>query len=203
MHILGRSFSIRQCVQWVLVAGCGTACLTLAISAARLRQQREPGPPVSLEPAAIQGFRTALYRGDRLRLRAAGDLLTISNVKAFGPFSFGFLRSIAARNVTVELYPETGDGQTPGPVSSLGELPALLGRERGVNVSRAELAPVRVLERRDGESRVVLTARSCSVGMTTAAVVCRDGVLDKDGVATSFREVCYNGRTLTTAATCR
>ncbi len=187
----------KRALRWLLLTGVALICLALAVAALRSRRQRASLPEVSLEPAAIQGFRTTIYRGEQLRLRVAADLLTVSNTKAFGPFSFGFLRNIVAHNVTVDLYPVPEAARDPGPLSSLGELPAVLAGERGAKVSRAELGPIKIVEHRDGGSRIVLTAASCSAGVA-AGIVCRDGVLNDAGTDVQFRELSYDGRTVTT-----
>jgi hypothetical protein len=183
---------------WLLLAAVGLACLGLGVSAARLRYREGPLPRVSLDPAVMQGFRTVLYRGEYLRLRISADSLAVSNTKVFGPFSLGFMRSIAARNVTVETYPDGAGEASPWLPSSLRDIPALLAQQRGVDVAGAELAPIRVIEHRHGQMRVVLAAVSCFARGTSTEIVCSEGVLDRGGNAVHFRKLSYDEETLRT-----
>jgi hypothetical protein len=123
-------------------------CVGLMVTAVRARQPRAL-PAVSLEPASILGFHTTLYRGEHRRLRISADSVTVSSPKVFGPFSLGFLRSIVARNMTIETYPN--EDEPPGAMgSSLREVPVLLAQQRGVEIAAAELMPVKVVEHRGG-----------------------------------------------------
>jgi hypothetical protein len=188
----------KRRLRWLLLAVMGFACLGLVVSVIRLRSREAPLPRVALEPAALQGFRTALYRGEHLHLRVSGDSLTVSNAKVLGPFSLGFMRSIAARNVTVETYPDGSDETAPSLASSLRDIPALLAKQHGLDVASADLAPIRVVEHRAGQTHVLLTAASCSAGATSAEILCSDGVLDRGGNAVHFRRLSYDGKTLST-----
>jgi len=188
----------KRDLRWLLLALVGLACLSLAVSVTRLCYREAQLPRVSLEPAAMQGFRTALYRGERLRLRISGDSLAVSNTRVFGPFSLGFMHSIAARNVTVETYLDGAEEASPSLASSLRDIPALLAQQRGLDVAGAELAPIKIVEHSRGQTRVVLTAASCSAGATSAEIVCSDGVLERGGDAVHFRRLSYDGETLST-----
>jgi hypothetical protein len=194
----GTPVSARN-LRWILLGLISASCVGLVLLAAGWKRNDTPLPRVWLEPAAIQGFRTALYRGERLRLRVSADSLSVSNTKVFGPFSLGFMRSIAARNVTVETYADGADETAPSLASPLRDIPALFAQQRGVDVAGAELAPIRVVEHRSGQTRVALTAASCSAGMTSAEVVCSDGLLDRGGSPVHFHRLSYDRETLKTA----
>jgi len=181
----------RKVVSVLLFAAGGVVCIGLVVSAVRARQQRAL-PVVSVEPASIQGFHTTLYRGEHLRLRISADSVTVSSPKVLGPFSLGFLRSIVARNVTLDTYPN--EEERPGAMAySLREIPALMAQQRKVEIAAAELMPVKVVEHRRGEPRVVLTAASCDVGLTSTEFVCHDGVVDSDGTSVRFHKLSYDG----------
>lgn len=186
----------RRGLRWALLVASSASCLGLVLLAGGVRRDDAPPPRVSLEPAAMQGFRSTSYEGDRLRLRISGDSLTVFHPKLFGPFSLGFVRAVAARNVTVETFPATNGAGEPALSSSLQAIPALLVRQ-GVNsdIAEAELAPIKLIDHRDGESKVILSAASCSARMWSGAIVCKDGVIDRDGTTVRFRALSYDGTT--------
>jgi hypothetical protein len=186
----------RRSLRCALLVAISASCLGLVLLAGGMGRDDAMLPRVSLEPAAMQGFRSASYEGDRLRLRISGDSLTVSHPKLFGPFSLGFVRAVAARNVTVEMFPATDGSEEPALASSLEAIPALLAQQRvNLDIAEAELAPMKVIEHRDGASKVILSAASCSAGMWSRAIVCKDGVIDRDGTTVRFRELSYDGET--------
>lgn len=182
-------------LRWPLLMCAGAACLGLALLAARAGHSN-PLPQVLLEPLVIQGFRSTSYEGDGSRLRISGDSLTLSRPKLVGPFSLGFMYAVTARNVTVETF-RTGSGAAePAVGSSLAAIPALLAQQHPhLEVAEASLAPIKVLEHRDGETRVVLTAAACSAGLRSAEIVCRDGATERDGTSVRFRKLSYDRKT--------
>jgi hypothetical protein len=195
------SVSVRN-LRWVLLGSVGAACVGLSLLAVRVWRPNVALPQVTGEPVAVQGFHTAVYQEGRLRVRVSGDFMTVSNTKLFGPFSLGFMHSVVARNVTVDTFPEN-DGSADGAIgqpstlaASVGTLRGLLTKPRpGVNVARAELGPVKVVEHRGGQERVLLSAASCSVGLTSSEFVCVHGTMDRDGTQVPFREWRYDSTT--------
>jgi hypothetical protein len=186
----------RRSLRWPLLAAISASCLGLVLLAGRVRRVETPPPPVSLAPAAIQGFRSTSYTGGRLRLRISGDSLTVSHPKLFGPFSLGFVRAVAARNVTVETFSAADGAAEPALSSSLEAIPALLAQQGvSLDIAEAELAPIKVIDHRDGDDKVLLSAASCSAGMWSRAIVCKDGVIGRDGSLVRFRELSYDAET--------
>jgi hypothetical protein len=184
----------RRSLRWTLLVASSASCVGLVLLAGGVRRDDAPPPRVSLEPAALQGFRSASYEGDRLRLRISGDSLTVSHPKLFGPFSLGFVRAVLARNVTVETFP--GSAAAVEPTASLAGVPALLAQQRGgLDIGEVKLAPIKVIEHRDGEAKVILTAASCSAGLGSWAIACKDGAIDRDGTTVRFHELSYDGQT--------
>lgn len=184
----------RRSLRWALLAAIGGSCLGLMLLAGSVSRDAAPLPRVSLEPAALQGFRSVSYEGDRLRLRVSGDSLTLSHPKLIGPFRIGFLHSVMARNVTVETFP--GSATAVEPAASLAGVPALLAQQRGgLEIGEVELAPIKVIEHRDGEAKVILTAASCSAGLGSWAIACKNGAIDRDGTTIRFHELSYDGET--------
>jgi hypothetical protein len=186
-------------LRWPLLTCVGAACLGLTLQAVRGRRSDMPPPRVSVEPVAIEGFRSSSYEGDRLRLRISGDSLTLSHPKFIGPFSLGFVYAVTARNVTVETFPASDVAAEPELGSSLAAIPALLAQQhRNLEVVEARLAPIKVIEHRDGETRVVLTAAGCWAALLSTEIVCRDGTAERGGASVPFRKLSYNGKTKAT-----
>jgi hypothetical protein len=186
-------------LRWPLLTCAGAACLGLALLAGRAGRSNTRPPQVSLEPLAIQGFRSTSYEADGSRLRISGDSLTLSRPKLIGPISLGFMYAATARNVTVETF-RTGTGATePAVGSSLAAIPALLAQQHPhLDVAEASLAPIKVIEHRDGETRVLLTAAACSAGLRSPEIVCRDGATERDGASVRFRRLSYDRKTKAT-----
>jgi hypothetical protein len=186
-------------LRWPLLTCVGAACLGLALLAGRGGPSNTLPPRVSLDPLVIQGFRSTLYKGDGSRLRISGDSLTLFRPKLIGPFSLGFMYAVTARNVTVETF-RTGDGTAePALASSLTAIPALLAQQHpNFEVAEARLAPIKVIEHRDGETRVVLTAAACSAELRSPEIECRDGAMDREGASVRFRKLWYDGKTKAT-----
>ena len=186
-------------LRWSLLTCLGAACLGLALLAGRGRRSDTLLPRVSIEPMVIQGFRSASYEGNHLRLRISGDSLTLSHPKVIGPFSLGFVYAVTARNVTVETIRASDVAAEPALGSSLAAIPALLAQQHpNLEVAEARLAPIKVIEHRDGETRVVLTAATCSVGLLSTQIVCSDGATERGGASVRFRKLSYDGKTKAT-----
>ena len=185
-------------LRWPLLICAGAAaCLGLALLAGRGRRSDTLPLRVSIDPLMIQGFRGTSYEGDRLRLRISGDSLTITHPKLIGPFSLGFVYAVTARNVTIETFRASDAAAEPALGSSMAAIPALLAQQHlnNLEVAEAILAPIRVIEHRDGESRVVLTAAACSAGLLSTEIVCRDGATERGGASVRFRKLSYDGKT--------
>ncbi len=135
-----------------------------------------------------------LFPDSRLRLRISADSLTVSYPKLLGPFSLGFLRAVAVRNVTVETFPAADAPAQAAPAASLAAIPALLAQQRlNIDIAEAELAPIKVIEHREGEAKVIPSAASCSAGLGSWAITCKDGVIARDGSAARFHELLFDG----------
>lgn len=193
--------SVRT-LRWVLLACSGAACLGVAALAVHTARPDAPSPRVSLEPAVIEGFRTASYEGGRLRMRLSGDSLTLTHPKLIGPFRLGFVHAVMARNATVEIFPTGGGSADSTAAASLAAIPALLQQGQGrLDIAEAEVAPIKVMEHRDGEAKVILSAASCAARLISAAVVCKDGVIEREGATIHFRELTYEPRSKTLRTT--
>lgn len=196
---------------WVLFAVIAVACLSLTTLTVRSRRSGPPPPQLPLEPMSLQGFRTALSQEGQLRLRVSGDSATVSHTKLFGPFSLGFAYALVARNVVIDTYPMADDSLTQAAsppdhvppefstlAASLAAVPRVLARQRiPMNVTRAELGPVKIVAHRDGEDRVLLTATACRASLPSSGIACTNGVIDREGNATPFRKLTYDCETRT------
>jgi hypothetical protein len=148
----------------------------------------------------LRGFRQTVYDGDHLRLRVSGDSATISNTTLFGPFSLGFMYSLVARNVTIEVFPGADAAPVPAPQMVFSERLSELVSQRwsGVQIGQAKLEHLRVIEHRPGAEKLILQAAFCQAGLSAGRIVCNDGTIDTNGSEVSFRTLSYDGKTLRT-----
>jgi hypothetical protein len=173
------------------------SCILLVVAVVRLRTVVVPLPAVSHAPLFIEGFHSAVYDGDHLRLRISGDSLTVSNLRLLGPFSLGFMQSLLGRNITLETFPTDDTSETAtAPFTqalSLDRISGLLAAERvPVELAHAELGPLRVIEHRHDRETTILEAASCRTALTETTVVCEDGVINTDGRPMRFAKLSYD-----------
>lgn len=183
--------SRRVCARIILVANAAGVGALLA-----LVRQSSPSPPVVAPIAAasesVRDLRSSIVRDDRLALRVTADHVALTHPRAFGPFRIGFLRSVSARELTVETW-EMEPESTPaaGPSSDAKSIATQLAGALGRGVVQASAERVRMIRHRRGGD-IDVQAHACK---TTAhsELMCRIGSLQAGGRRMNFREAMFDG----------
>jgi hypothetical protein len=173
----------------------GVALVGLAIGAA----VRAPGPPdvprLSAKDASstfnVEGVRTTFYSDSQARFRVSARSVRLVPTRFVGPFRLGFMRSIIASDVQLELpesYAEHGSPnqlatdlvQSAAPLLHSAAAP-LRASSRRPSIAGIEMSPLRVTIQRASGPDLLLRAQRCeSSRAAPGALTCSDGAL-RDG----------------------
>lgn len=187
----GRRLRRRMRIALAAVAAVGIA------ASAILRTSSRPQPvgPVSGVQAVqlAKGVSTTVERGDRVTLRASADVINLRPVRAFGPFRIGFIRSVEARNVTIETFDATRQDERS--VASGGfvmeEAIAALTRKTLDGVMHADVENVHLTRHAARNEVLTLTASSCESTGRHNRFICRHGTARSGrGEITFLEAVC-------------
>lgn len=193
----------RLCSWWLGVALCVAAVLLIALAwmmgpqAGRVAEVQGPASP----RFAIRGLRTSVYRKDRLQARVSADSIKVTSPRMLGPFRIGFLRSIAAKNVTIEAYEEplveggpVAGEQNKATLPLTSALASLAPRSLQGRITAAEVEGLRFARYRGDHVTVAVGAARCEATAKPSAAVCHDGVLRNGDAEVGFREASFDGR---------
>jgi hypothetical protein len=175
--------------------GTGLAAAVVSVAAAFTigrtdRSENEP-PARAHRLIAIEGLKTSIVKDGRVRLRAKAGSLELTRPRLLGPLRIGFLTSVAARDVEVEVFDaDGGDGPTHADaVQPLGEaIAALMPNGTRATIARVEVSGVRLVRHLRGEPDFGLVAKECVTGLGSTTVTCQDGILSTKGQETAFEE---------------
>jgi hypothetical protein len=150
------------------------ARVTLSISA-RPKPEAGPLPGVPVLQVA-EGLRTVVQRGDRVTLRASAAVVKLRRPRALGPFRIGFMRSVEARDVTIETFDAPRqDARSVASWDCLGEAIAALAPKTPDAIMHVEAENVRLIRHEAHNQVLSLRASSCESTTRHSRFVCRHG----------------------------
>jgi hypothetical protein len=193
--------SRRVCAGIILLAsaGCCSALFVLAWHSSFPPPAIDPTAP----PASVQGLRTSIVRHGRLTMRVTADSVALSHPRALGPFRIGFLRTVSARNVTVETWPAKADAASiPDDVGPAAALAAALPPALRTAIVQATAERVRLITHRSDTDVVEIEARSCEA-TARSELICRFGWMYDGQTQRTFDEALFDGASwVSTAKEC-
>ena len=143
----------------------------------------------------IEGVRTVVYEENAVRLTASARAVEFEPARVLGPFRLGFVRSLVASDVEIELHvPPDDDLPSLDLAAYVKDAGTALARHVGT-IAGAELRGVKITRRdRDGTTLTLLHARSCRGELGTRAMTCWKGVLHDGDRMQPFGEAAHDGR---------
>jgi hypothetical protein len=184
--------SRQVCAGIILLANAaGVAALVV------LTRQSSPAPlvvePVAAAPGSMRGVRSSIVRDGRLALRVVADSVALTRPRVLGPFRIGFLRAVAAQNLTVETWDmEPDSAPAVGPSSAATSVATQLSGALSRRIVQASAERVRMIRHRPGGDIVDVQAHTCK---TTAQsdFMCRFGSQQAGDRRMTFREAMFDG----------
>jgi hypothetical protein len=171
---------------------------TIMVAALAVRGVSEPpAGPAAVNGMRLRGVHSTLARDGRVEAKVSADSVEIGHARAFGPFRFGFLRGVIARNITVETFEKAGGEAGPDTHALLGGTLSSLapGLQHG-KLAQAEARRVRLIRHRENGGTVSLEALECHTTTLQAAIVCRDGMIRDGHITLPFAEASYGAQGL-------
>jgi len=181
-------------------------CSSFALIVVHGRKDVQMPMPDRSALVSLRNFNTVLDENGP-RLRVAGDSLTVSPLKLFGPFRLGVAHSLIARAVTIETFPDTDPrSRSQSQAQSFGHflaslkpsfnrfLASLLLGQVSVVIAQAECRPLKIVQHAGDQLIVVFAAASCRTKLGSTKVLCKDGTIRARGSDMPFRELSYDGQ---------
>ena len=178
----------RRVYAGLSLATAAAAAAALVLVAAHRRADAPTPAPVRQSYGFLQGAQSSVMRHDRLVLRATADTITVGQPRALGLFRVGFLRAVAARNLTVETW-------EAAPVTDF--LSGVLAGSAAVppagpkHIAHVSAERVRFVVHRAGSEVVQLDAHMCETTLRHQ-LLCRYGSLRDGPEPVRFREAVYD-----------
>jgi hypothetical protein len=176
----------------VIVTACTLWILILAWNSGRTGTHVNHSPD-SVPGQSARGVRTSVVRDNRVALRASADEITVRRPKTLGPFRIGFLRSVAARGVAVEIFEERR-GQ-PHPLESAppvtDSLAHLLPGTDARRLAKVEVEGFSFTRYQDGQAIFALQARRCETTAAPKGLRCNDGVIRSESGQGFFKNATF------------
>lgn len=155
--------------------------------------------PRSVGRYRAAGIETSVYAAGRLRLRVSAESLRFVQLRAFGPFRFGFLQSLEAAGVRVKTLPAGEANQQEASPSAVASAISSLLRDTGISTRFAggamavELQDVRILRQDSRGSRNLLAAARCRSSLSADRILCEKGELGLGEEQIFFSKAEYDG----------
>lgn len=176
----------------VLLAGGAAGVVVLpAILPPRVDSQPERDPT----GLVARGLRTTMYDGNRPRARIVADSVRVFRPRAFGPFRFGFLRTLSVSNLIIETFGQN-EGSELSPAERTGfadAWKALAPDHLRGRIATAEAGPLTWRRNRGNGSLVLLEAEWCSGPREGSVLVCEDGWILDGTDRRHFHNARYDG----------
>jgi hypothetical protein len=142
--------------------------------------------------ASLFGVRSRIDQPNKLDVSATAGEVHVKRLRAFGPFRIGFLRSVVARDLRIDVA-SSAPGRPPE-LAALASPPDVLAQlfPRGRAVVRAEVEGFHLTQRAGGQVVLALDAQRCETGFKT--LECRRGVISYPGTKLeSFDRASFDG----------
>jgi len=152
---------------------------------------RSAPPPAATGPGPLQSvaqLRTSVYSHDTLMLRVSAGAVTMRRPRLLGPFRLGVLRSVEARDLTIETFAESHGQQTPTSSLVKQAVTALLPERLRKTIVRAEVELVELIQHAGDGTALRFTANHCNSAFGRDELVCTRGVVHRGTTEIAFRQ---------------
>jgi len=157
------------------------------------RRDAVPSSTAGLAPLqSVDQLRTSIYSHDALALRVVAGNVTLRRPRVLGPFRLGVLRSVEARDVTIETF-EQSHGHNPSTASAVKQaMTALLPERLRKTIVQAAVEHLELIHHGADGSAVRITAHRCDSAFAREELVCTHGVVRRGATETPFREAVFD-----------
>lgn len=179
-----------------VVAGVASVVLLSARQIWRSRAAENTQIDRAAPRASASGLRTSIYKHDSLHLRASAQSIELTRPRLLGPLRIGFLNSVKARDVAVEIYALQADAEGTGNVAEVMStaLQALVPGKLSSRIVGGEIDGLRFTQHFPDGRTETLRAHSCTSDAAKRAVVCTHGFMGDGTIMRRFTEATHDGK---------